>query len=145
MMLRFVDKSTCKRFAALRRLMTCKRGETLTEVLAAIVVSGLAILLLAMAISSAASTNMKTRDAFDSYYAGNNAIAAFEGAQGADGASQLKSGTVTLKTADSQAGSQTAIAIVDESDKDGIEVEYVQQTQGGNVVVVAYAETETTG
>ena len=94
------------------------QGETLTEVLVAILVSGLAILLLAMAIASAASTNMKSRSAFDAYYSNNNDIVAFNGSSGGDA-------TVKLSMA------------ITESSGDSVPVKYKDVTEG-SVVVVAY-------
>lgn len=74
------------RIARIRSRAT--RGESITEVLVAIVVAGMAILLLATAIAMAASTNKQARDAMDDYFAANNGIV--------EGASANGTGTVAL-------------------------------------------------
>ena len=62
----------------------CKstRGETLTEVLAASVVSGLAILLLAVAISAAANMNINSARVMDEYYAADKSFVEASGGTG---------------------------------------------------------------
>lgn len=57
---------------AIRARLRGDRGETITEVLVAIVISGLAILMLATAIASAVNVNNASRDAMNRYYAANN-------------------------------------------------------------------------
>ncbi len=64
------------------------RGETLTEVLASIVISGLAILMLAMVISAASSMIDNSRTAMADYYDQNNQTVEHGGETG--------SGSVTL-------------------------------------------------
>ena len=65
------------------------RGESITEVLVAIVISGLAILLLATAISAAVNTNNASRRAMNEYYAANNNVVQAQG-------STTKDGTVSI-------------------------------------------------
>lgn len=60
--------------AALRAKLCSRRGESITEVLVAIVVSGLAILMLATVIATAASTNSSSRTVMEDYYAANNQL-----------------------------------------------------------------------
>lgn len=58
------------------------RGESLTEVLVSILVSGLAILMLGMAISAATDTNLHSKKAMDDYYKANNDIATLSNSEG---------------------------------------------------------------
>ena len=67
-----------------------KRGESLTEVLAAVVVGGLSILLMAMAISTASNMVRQSNDSMRTYYAANNDLAD-------PGSSADFEGTVTVK------------------------------------------------
>ena len=71
----------------IRAWLRNERGESITEVLVAIVISGLAILLLATAISAAVNTNNASRRAMNEYYAANNNVV-----QGGT----TKSGTVSI-------------------------------------------------
>ena len=72
----------------LRARLGSSRGESLIEVLVAIVVSGLAILMLATVIASATTINKTSREAMNGYYDKSNAIAETSDSNG--------SGTVTL-------------------------------------------------
>lgn len=77
------------------------RGESLTEVLVAVTIGGLALIILAMAISVSSHMAMDSRSAMDRYYTANNAAVA--------GSSEsLGTGTVSL-TPEGGAGS---VAIV---------------------------------
>ena len=85
------------------------RGETITEVLAAIVIGGLAILLLATAISSAVNMNIRSREAMDRYYVANNSIAEVAAASGA-------TGTVTISGSDFSETHDVGYAVNDQAD-----------------------------
>ena len=100
------------------------RGETLTEVLVAIVVSGLAILMLATVIASATSINESSRKAMNEYYEKSNGIVEASATNG--------TGTVTLSV-DDGSGTVTAIALDDE------DVTYYISEQMDGTPIVSYA------
>lgn len=72
------------------------RGETLTEVLVSIVIAGLAILMLAMAISAATSSNLHSQKAIDEYFQESNGIATSSTNNGTGSVSLKTSGGVTV-------------------------------------------------
>lgn len=109
-------------FVKTLKLLNNAQGETLVEVLVSILVSGLAILLMATAIAAATNTVMKTRTAFGTYYENTESIAKL--------ASANDNATVTLETVGGN-----AVAISDQSDKDGVKVKYSVTTDGKPVVV----------
>ena len=80
------------------------RGESITEVLVAILVAGLAVLMLATVIAVAANSNAKSRDAMNEYFAANNNIAAETVANGTGSVSLADANTnetVRLSTSSS--------------------------------------------
>lgn len=99
------------------------RGESLTEVLAAIVVSGLAILMLATVIAAAANTNRQSSEQMDKYYKASNELVA-------NVASGL-SGTVTLNDID---GNTVRL----EEAESSVPVEYTVNEEVGQVPIVSY-------
>lgn len=99
-----------------------KRGESLTEVLAAITIGLFALLMLAMAISVSTRISTESRDYMNAYYTANkNAISN-------ESTSKLGEGTITL----SQSGSATPVTI---SGDDAVDVEYYGN---GNVDIILY-------
>ena len=62
----------------IRRKLSQKRGESITEVLVAVVVSALAILMLAMAIASASSSVRSSIDVMAGRYEASNKLALHE-------------------------------------------------------------------
>ena len=107
---------------ALARLAN-RRGETLTEVLVAILISGLAILLLATTIAASVNMNLNTRNAFNRYYDAGKAIAELS--------DEIGEGTVTLMAVDGDVS--TAASISDSTDKSGIDIKYYGE-EGTDVV-----------
>lgn len=58
----------------IRKKLKSRRGETLSEVLVAVMVGALAIALFTVMLSSAVRIIQKNRTALSDYYAGNNAL-----------------------------------------------------------------------
>ena len=114
--------------AFLKRLVSAKlrgeRGESITEVLVAIVVSGLAILMLGTVIATAVNVNKASQKAIDEYYAANNDVAA---------GSATATGTVGLA---SDSGSITL------SGSDDVSVSYRIGEQADGTLVISYVEQE---
>lgn len=106
----------------LRTRLRNERGETITEVLAAIVISGLAILMLATVISAAVHMNKVSSEAMNDYYTANDTVA--------QGSSTIM-GTISITLNDSP------IAL---SDEPSITVVCRVGQQVGNTLIVAYAE-----
>ena len=69
------------------------RGETLTEVLVATAIGGLALLMLAVAISASTNMAVKSRANMGEYYAANNVIVEESSAQSTPGELTLKGGS----------------------------------------------------
>ena len=112
-----------KLIGAVRSKMRGTRGETLTEVLAAIVISGLALLVLATVIAAAADVNQRSRKAMDEYYAANNQVV-----EGTTGSAE---GTVRL----------SEIKLNNTGDG-SVDVVYRISTQEDGTVIVSYSEKE---
>lgn len=110
---------------ALKRLRS-ERGESLTEVLAAIVVGALAILLLVGAVNAAANINRNSRAAMDTYYQANNELVARAGS-------------------DVQTGHGNVVEIVEDSSHSHVawssgdlEASYAIATETSDVPIVSY-------
>ena len=101
----------------LRGLLASRRGESLVEVLVSIVISGLAILMLATAIASAVNVITMNRNFTDDYFAVSNAVVM------ADATDEAKkgSGTVSL-TWTPDVGTGVPVAL--EQGKSSLEVNY---------------------
>ena len=114
-----------------------QRGETLTEVLAAIVIGGLALLMLAMVIATSAHMTMQSRQSMDKYYEYGNQLAAYA-TQGEGGVAE-SSGTVSIVDAESK----EPVALADSSSTNiGVKV-YTSGTD--DQPVVAYEATSAVG
>ena len=61
--------------AALKRKLSSRAGETLIEVLAALLISALAILMLSQAVASSVRLITKSEKVMGDYYAANNELA----------------------------------------------------------------------
>lgn len=102
------------------------RGESIAEVLAALLVSSLAIVTLAVMISSSSSLVNKSRDGMKAYVSGENAVVGQSGAS--------KSGTVTVRGSGSE-----LIRLTDDGEAE-IKVEYYEN--GTNASVKSYKVIE---
>ena len=100
------------------------RGESITEVLVAIVISGLAILMLATVIATAVNVNQASRRAMNEYYAANNNVVV--GGVSTTGSVSLTSGSDPISLADS----------------DSVAVTCHIGTQADGTLVVSYVEQE---
>ena len=103
--------------ARLRRALGNKRGETITEVLVAMVIAGLALLMLATVIATSSHIVTNSREYMEEYYESGNELAVVS-----DGGDM----TITTSIKLSPAGS-TSIAVkahVDASDEDNPIVSY---------------------
>lgn len=72
-------KCWCTRIA---RKLTSERGDTLVEALTAILIGGLALLMLAQAISSATNIVRRTQGAMDDYYTQATTLAGTDSSSG---------------------------------------------------------------
>ena len=108
----------------IRAKIRSRRGESITEVLVAIVVSGLAILMLATVIATAVNVNRASQQSMNEYYAANNSVVS--GGVTASGSVSLESGV--------------AIA-----DRDSVTVTYHIGEQADGTLVISYAETDGSG
>lgn len=113
-----------KLISALRSKVRSVRGESITEVLVSIVISGLAILMLATVIATAMNVNKSSREAMDRYYEANNNVVSN---------ATTVTGTVTV----SPAAGGSAIAIAS-SDSVGVECRVGEQSEG--VIIASYTE-----
>lgn len=109
---------------SLREKLCSERGESLTEVLAAIAVSALAILLLTMAVSTASNMNARSRTALDTYYETSNELVS--------GPSTHVDGSVTL----TEKGSNAAAPVWE----DTIDVTYAISEREGDGAIASYEE-----
>ena len=66
------------RAGTLRRIKGDQRGETITEVLVAMVIAGLALLMLATTIATSSNIVRNSRESMESYYSMGNQLAAYE-------------------------------------------------------------------
>lgn len=107
-----------------------KRGESLTEVLVAVAVGGLALLMLAMAISVSSHVATGNRNAMGAYYEVNNAIAT-----GAAGTS-LGTGTVSL----SEPGGSSGLALV--RNGESLQAQYRSYPEGSSSAIIVYESKE---
>lgn len=109
-----------------------KRGESLVEVLTAIVIGGLALIMMGMAISVASHMAIDSRDAMGRYYQANNEAVAGE-------ASTLGTGTVTL----TKKGDAASLALV--SSGETMTVNYYANDKLGSSAIILYnASTQVT-
>ncbi|MBP5156060.1 MAG: hypothetical protein J6252_05705 [Clostridia bacterium] len=109
-------KNALKKAAA---RMKSKRGETIAEVLAALLVSSLAIVTLAVMISSASSLVNKSRDGMKAYVAGENTVVGQNGSGTA--------GSVTVR------GSGSEIIRLTDDVETTIRIEYYENGTNGSV------------
>lgn len=109
---------------AIRAKARSERGESITEVLVAIVVSGLAILMLATVIATAVNVNQASRKAMNDYYAANNDVVS---------GALTTTGTVTL-TSDG-----ASVSLAGDS---SISVTCYAGEQAGDTPVVSYVAQE---
>jgi len=111
----------------IRLALRNSHGETITEVLVAMVIVGLALLMLAVVIASSSSIVKKDREYMEDYYETGNALATYSGNPKYEGASL----TVTWKG--------TSVKLSPESDDGGISIDvYADEADS----VVAYKKTE---
>lgn len=101
------------------------RGESLVEVLMAIVIGGLALVVLAMAISTASRMAIDSRTTMNDYYRANNTAIA--------NGSGLGSGEVTLKVKGDSDSSP--IALVSDSE---LNVSYYANNELGSSAIILY-------
>lgn len=80
-MKRFMDKC--------RRRLKNRGGETITEVLVALLISALALTMLAAMVASASRMVDASRDSLDAYYKAENGLAASSGAPSGTGRATL--------------------------------------------------------
>ena len=113
-----------KLISALRSKVRSVRGESITEVLVSIVISGLAILMLATVIATAMNVNKSSREAMDRYYEANNNVVSN---------ATTVTGTVTVSPA--AGGSAIAIASTDSVD---VNCRVGEQSEG--VIIASYTE-----
>ncbi len=73
--------------AALKRKLSGNSGETLVEVLAALLISALAILMLSQAVASSVRLITNSERAMTDYYTANNELAVRDG--GSDGSARV--------------------------------------------------------
>ena len=106
-----------------------KRGETIAETLIALLISCVALIMLANMIDSGSRLVMDSEDRMDEYYSQNNGIAAGN----SDEAGDSGSAKITI-TKDNSSGTSTTIKEVD--------VNYYINNSLGNTSVVAYKEKD---
>ena len=109
-----------------------RAGETLSETLVAVLISALALTMLAGAITSSANAVEKSRKKLDTYYSANEELIAggVEGGSQADGAeSAVSSGTLTVTVSSTDTGIN-----ITESET----VPYVQNEVFGKTPVILY-------
>ena len=100
-------------------------GETITEVLVAMVIVGLALLMLAVVIASSSSIVKKDREYMEDYYETGNALASPSG-------SGVK-GTLTVKYA-TGVSTGTPVRLSPENDDGEISIEIFYADEGDTVV-----------
>ena len=111
-----------------------KRGESLTEVLVAVTIGGLALIMLAMAISTASHMAMQSRAFMNDYYEANNAAVASD-------AESIGAGTVALA---SSSGSESgSVALVSSGEE--LNVSYYENSEAGASGVVLYGASDGAG
>ena len=79
-----------------RNVQWRQRGETITEVLVAMVIAGLALLMLATAIAAATNIISNSRQSMETYYKASNGLAEYSEQASAGGVTKM-SGSVTVK------------------------------------------------
>ena len=110
----------------LKALMSGKRGsrgESLVEVLASIVIGGLALLMLGMAIASAANMAMDSRKVMDDYYQASSTIAS-------GSATSLGTGEIALTQGEG------SLALV--SSGESVKADYYTSNGLGSSTIVLY-------
>ena len=105
-----------------------KRGESLTEVLVAVTIGGLALIILAMAISTASHMATQSRNAMNDYYAANNEAITSD-------AASVGTGTVTL-TQESGGSGSALVPLV--SSGESLDVTYHENAEAGAAGVILY-------
>ena len=103
------------------------RGESLTEVLVAVAIGGLALIMLAMAISTASSMAAQSRAFMNDYYEANNAA-------NANDATSIGTGPVTLTST----GEGSAVSVPLVNTGESLRVTYSENAEAGASGVVIY-------
>lgn len=122
------------------------RGESLVEVLAAIVISGLAILMLATTIAASVRVNLTSGDAMNKYYIASNDLALGNDSELAvyksesDAKAESVDGNVVLheSNAEGNAVYLNPKAVADSNANVGVKIAY--RSDIGGVTVAAYEE-----
>ena len=104
-------------------------GETIGETLVALLISSLALMMLAGAVSAATRMITRSQTTMDAYYRANNALDARTGAPGGSLSIALTDGATSVSLAPGQAST----------------VSYYRNDQLGNIPVIAYAAPESGG
>ena len=117
-------RSMCRAIDAAKAKLASSRGETLVEVMAALLVAGLSILMLAMAVSVSAHLVSQNKDVASRYYASTDALIA--GAATSEGTSGSGTVAVTAKTGGFSSGA--------------VSVSFVEEELPGGASGVSYEE-----
>ena len=121
-----------KRTQAMRRKLRSRAGESLTEVLAALLVSALALTMLAAMISSSGKMIQKSEDKMEDYIAADRALVQKEG------------GTSDTVTA-SFSVDGNPMKLSDENEESFFKVTCFQNTEFGGDGIISYKVTENAG
>ena len=119
----------------LRGLLASRRGESLVEVLVSIVISGLAILMLATTIAAAVNVIQGNRNFTTKYFAESNAVVKAD----TSGDAKEGKGAVTLTWTPS-AGTGTKVAL--EQGKPSLNVVYTVNEDVAGKVMASYEMSE---
>lgn len=112
----------------IRRKLKSRRGESLAEVLVAVLVAAIAITMFVGMVSAAIRVTKKNRDALDSYYKRNNLLVQYSDGGGAVAGVTSERGTVTLEGALKKEGVPENV--------EGVSVTYYINTTGNQQVIV---------
>ncbi len=81
----------------IRAKLKSRKGDSIAEVLVALLIAGVALVLLASMITSSTNIISRSRERMETYYADNNALAAQSGG-GGEATVTVKNGDSTLET-----------------------------------------------
>ena len=121
-------------FNSLSKIVVDTRGETITEVLAAIVIGGLAVLLLAVAITSSVRIVTDSKTTMGDYYGASNNLVEAENGDSATDVTQIE-GSVVLK--DSNGKPVLLDGAIDSSGEVSV-VYYLSPVDSGSAQLVLY-------
>ena len=126
---KITQRSSRTAFVRSSRVTRNKNGETLIETLAAVLLSSLAMLVLATMILTSSKMTDSSSKQLDKYYAANNTLSA-----GGDGDTEPKKGTVSL-----QDGGGDPLAFGPEEVT--VAVDCYENAEAGKVPVLSYKKS----